>query len=144
MTSIPPAAEAARPLARGAYSGEVGAGADSIEFTVSPNRLALSIDVLTVTAPCTNGRDYTAVLEGRLRVRTNGRFSGRVEENLETEPFVTRSDAVVSGRFTDRGRRASGRIRSRVEGEGGTSCDSGSTAFMARLAGRRRAPRLTG
>ncbi|MDQ3933391.1 MAG: hypothetical protein M3340_02025 [Actinomycetota bacterium] len=134
LALAPGAAQAATPMKGAEYGGQTSQG-ELVSFAISSNGKRV-IDLATsLTYRCTGDHDGEAgsfVLD-TIKVK-NGRFTSKQTLFGTSEESVVQDGVgTATGTFKRKGRRASGRIRSKLTLRSGETCDSGTVTFSVEL-----------
>jgi hypothetical protein len=139
-----PATMAAQPTKGAKYEYQSGSNVSAASFRVSHQGHSLSDVMVTLSTPCSNGREGVGVFFGflqappaRLQIAPDGSFSGTFSAGEDwLDPFTASEQYSLSGRFIRHGKAARLVVRAQAVGEGGTTCDSGDHRHTAKRVAR--------
>ncbi len=134
LALAPAAAHAAGPQKGAEYAGETSQG-ELVSFAVSPTGKQVVDLATSLTYRCTgehDGESGTFVLDA-IAVK-NGRFTSKQTLYGTSEgSAVQEGVGTATGTFKRKGRRATGKLRSKLTLQGGETCDSGTVRFAVDL-----------
>jgi hypothetical protein len=132
--AAPGAAQAASPKKGAEYGGKTSQG-ELVSFVISANGKRVVDLATSLTYKCTgehDGQSGSFVLDS-IKVK-KGRFTSQQTLYGTSEESVVQDGlGTATGTFKRKGKRATGRIRSRLTLRSGETCDSGVVRFSVEL-----------